>query len=1148
MVFLVVTGFTVGMSILFIFMIISAIVAKSPKKVKEKAAVASISPMMIQPGEGATASSYGVFNYNDEQVMVLLDVAPVMYGPTEFVDGLIAPSTGEYQDYGDGAVQYQDTWQDGGTWDTNQQYDDQSQGQYAAEQYADTQDQYQEYYQEQPQEQNQEWYAQGEQYYEQPQEEVAQNQYTSEQYNDNVGTAATNEQYAETNQDAYYYQGADEWGGTYTDQNTQAYTADTNTADSQPASQWDGGGQVYQDEYMGGQYYADGSSADSLNTFTTYEMPTSNNAPAAFEEISMHDNSYPYTPQDNYQGYQQNAYSPTPIAEANSGYTQEAVTFSQPYQATTYNDHSFAPAAQTDTYKEQAPQRSAGNISDFSAAHSQLPVQYQPPAAPILNHQTQPVIQPTSFGPVVEPIAPIVYTQPEPVRRAEPIVYQQPAPIVQEYRHPVYAHEPVYQSAPPATVYAQPPVQHQQPVYHQPQPQYAQPQVYHQPQPQPQPQYAQPQYIQQPQPQYAQPQPQPQYVQPQQQMVQYQPQPHYIQQPQPQYAQPQPQYQYIEQPFQYQTMHPMQAVPAYQPMPVNQVMPAQYAQPMHQPMQPMMQQQYQQPMMPPQQFMPQPMMQPMMGNPYMGQQMGQMPMQPMAQSFAQNPYGGYPMPMQQPYPQNPYPQFPQQFHQNPYPQNPYPQFHQNPYQQNPYPPTPPPYFDQPHYPQYPPQHHAPNPYGRQTSPYSSRPDHLYDDRFDELERRYERMMSMPRPSMRDFDNYEDRPMRGGRRHYDRYTPRYHDDFERQAEGGYYDGDYDGGGRSHSSSRYYDERPIRYSDDSDYDREQRPRPRNRREYDRRDDRDYRDRDRDRDRDRYAKDDRDYDNDDRGNRDRGRDREERRADRSDSYSKDDIGDDRGRDRDRGNSKNDYEPREKSDYGDKSNHGEDRYAGNYGKSDYDRDEDLSTSRQASDQANQRGGLFAKQGYDQPEDDFVPDNYNAIQDFDQEEEEYRYRPLFPLTRMEIEDDFNRVRENNGGQASGIEVCTRREKVPKKDKEGNIILDERGRPVMKIPSHSSPTSLKYFGNTFAMLHVTDRGISMTVKIPENHKPEFKRRHKAYQPNFPKGPYWYYVPVGDSFKSKEEVYDILNNALSFMADLKGLKQPPKIYPQGAGRR
>jgi|GEM_PF-4904621 len=126
------------------------------------------------------------------------------------------------------------------------------------------------------------------------------------------------------------------------------------------------------------------------------------------------------------------------------------------------------------------------------------------------------------------------------------------------------------------------------------------------------------------------------------------------------------------------------------------------------------------------------------------------------------------------------------------------------------------------------------------------------------------------------------------------------------------------------------------------------------------------------------------------------------------------------------------------------------------------------------------------------------------------RYAMGFSLSRMEIADETRRA------NIPGVEVIERYDKP------------------------AAPTSLKINGKTYAMLHGTDMGISMTVKIPDAYAHELCKRHgRVMTAKFPKGLNWYHVSIDESFENKEAVYRILNNAMQYIANMP-ISAAPKV--------
>jgi len=79
------------------------------------------------------------------------------------------------------------------------------------------------------------------------------------------------------------------------------------------------------------------------------------------------------------------------------------------------------------------------------------------------------------------------------------------------------------------------------------------------------------------------------------------------------------------------------------------------------------------------------------------------------------------------------------------------------------------------------------------------------------------------------------------------------------------------------------------------------------------------------------------------------------------------------------------------------------------------------------------------------------------------------------------------------------------------------------------PTILKCKGRTYAMLYGTDKGVHMTVRIPDYYANDLGYKYRGVrQADFPHAPNWYCIPVEGAFKDKEEVYRILFEARIFL--------------------
>jgi len=79
------------------------------------------------------------------------------------------------------------------------------------------------------------------------------------------------------------------------------------------------------------------------------------------------------------------------------------------------------------------------------------------------------------------------------------------------------------------------------------------------------------------------------------------------------------------------------------------------------------------------------------------------------------------------------------------------------------------------------------------------------------------------------------------------------------------------------------------------------------------------------------------------------------------------------------------------------------------------------------------------------------------------------------------------------------------------------------------PMSLNYKGFTYAMLHGTEAGVVMIVKIADAYAAQLALRHpEICRARFPRGPNWYYLPIDYTFRDKESVYEILGAARAFV--------------------
>jgi len=110
-----------------------------------------------------------------------------------------------------------------------------------------------------------------------------------------------------------------------------------------------------------------------------------------------------------------------------------------------------------------------------------------------------------------------------------------------------------------------------------------------------------------------------------------------------------------------------------------------------------------------------------------------------------------------------------------------------------------------------------------------------------------------------------------------------------------------------------------------------------------------------------------------------------------------------------------------------------------------------------------------------------------------------FRITRREIGDDIRAM------EMPGVEVCER------------------------YKSPQLPMSLKLNGKTYAMLHAMDEGVLLTAQLSEEYADELSARHpELCRSKFPKGKYWFTLPIDGAFDGKESVYKVLEYSRAFV--------------------
>ena len=87
---------------------------------------------------------------------------------------------------------------------------------------------------------------------------------------------------------------------------------------------------------------------------------------------------------------------------------------------------------------------------------------------------------------------------------------------------------------------------------------------------------------------------------------------------------------------------------------------------------------------------------------------------------------------------------------------------------------------------------------------------------------------------------------------------------------------------------------------------------------------------------------------------------------------------------------------------------------------------------------------------------------------------------------------------------------------------------VEKIDNPQFPYSLKWKIKTFALLYAVDNGVLMVVRVPVDYVEILKRKYNVKPSTFPKGRNWFAITVDNRFETKQEVFDILNNAAEYI--------------------
>jgi len=99
---------------------------------------------------------------------------------------------------------------------------------------------------------------------------------------------------------------------------------------------------------------------------------------------------------------------------------------------------------------------------------------------------------------------------------------------------------------------------------------------------------------------------------------------------------------------------------------------------------------------------------------------------------------------------------------------------------------------------------------------------------------------------------------------------------------------------------------------------------------------------------------------------------------------------------------------------------------------------------------------------------------------------------------------------------------------------------VLRPKNPQLPMSLKQKGKTYSMLHGTDEGVIMVVRIPSDFADELSKSHpEICRASFPAGANWYHVPIDGAFSDKASVYRLLETSKNFVESLALAKKTKK---------
>jgi len=83
-----------------------------------------------------------------------------------------------------------------------------------------------------------------------------------------------------------------------------------------------------------------------------------------------------------------------------------------------------------------------------------------------------------------------------------------------------------------------------------------------------------------------------------------------------------------------------------------------------------------------------------------------------------------------------------------------------------------------------------------------------------------------------------------------------------------------------------------------------------------------------------------------------------------------------------------------------------------------------------------------------------------------------------------------------------------------------------KTEDPQMPHSLRWKNRTFALAYGTDIGVLLIARIHDDYAQELSKTHRVDRSKFPKGPCWWAIPINQTWTSKQEVLEVLTQAIT----------------------